>query len=270
MKTKPNFQKINQTSCKWKTKPNNYAYLCSFNWSAHTSRTISFHSICFSFFRFFSTGLGDVHHRVAFVLVWKVWTRSVMRTYWTDSLMFYCVWLSLTKRWFGEIKKKIIPHMIFPYKRTTLHQIEWHSILMFNIYCLQSFLLSTLCFFFVFVIWIIFFFNSIVNPKVQQNGSESVPFQSVSNSFCFSVEKFTGHQHCTEFKWIIGRVIKLLLVCCLFCFDLPNRIHSDELVQFAVRMTRERERAYSSNKCWFCHLVQFTMLKSSIHNYTIK
>lgn len=74
--------------------------------------------------------------------------------------------------------KKIIPHMIFPYKRTTLHQIEWHSILMFNIYCLQSFLLSTLCFFFVFVIWI-FFFNSIVNPKVQQNGSESVPFQSV-------------------------------------------------------------------------------------------
>lgn len=115
-----------------------------------------------------------------------------------------------------------------------------------------------------------FFFNSIVNPKVQQNGSESVPFQSVSNSFCFSVEKFTGHQHCTEFKWIIGRVIKLLLVCCLFCFDLPNRIHSDELVQFAVRMTRERERAYSSNKCWFCHLVQFTMLKSSIHNYTMK
>lgn len=113
MKTKPNFQKINQTSCKWKTKPNNYAYLCSFNWSARGSRTISFHSICFSFFRFFSTGLGDVHHRVAFVLVWKVWTRSVMRTYWTDSLMFYCVWLSLTKRWFGEIKTKKSSHTWF-------------------------------------------------------------------------------------------------------------------------------------------------------------
>lgn len=179
MKTKPNFQKINQTSCKWKTKPNNYAYLCSFNWSARGSRTISFHSICFSFFRFFSTGLGDVHHRVAFVLVWKVWTRSVMRTYWTDSLMFYCVWLSLTKRWFGEIKTKKSSHTWFFHINAQLFiKSNSISILMFNIYCLQSFLLSTLCFFFVFVIWI-FFFNSIVNPKVQQNGSESVPFQSV-------------------------------------------------------------------------------------------
>lgn len=125
--------------------------------------------------------------------------------------------------------------------------------------------------FFLCVRYLDFFFQFDCQPKSSTKwfGVRSISI-GVSNSFCFSVEKFTGHQHCTEFKWIIGRVIKLLLVCCLFCFDLPNRIHSDELVQFAVRMTRERERAYLSNKCWFCHLVQFTMLKSSIHNYTTK